>query len=210
MYAVLLGSNTLCLFETPSPCTKPLYRKIGCLMNQKGGGLPTKLHISSGVPPETAEECLVFHPRPDTSTDISAGVANTEDLCETHLPWRIAVKLDVRAEDNEEVRFARIGDARRSRGVVGPVVVGRVRVLEVGDGGGGTNFGVDQLGRYVAGAEFARLCHICEGAGQVDKGVAAIGGRKEEEIHFCAISFRRRTRISTRDMTIGLFGRDPW
>lgn len=92
---------------------------------------------------------------------------------------------------------------------MGPVAVGRVRgVSEVGDGRRGADFGVDKLGRYVAGAELAGLRHLGQGAGQVDEGVAAVGGGKEEEIQFYALSSGSGTRVLIRDMAIGFFGRD--
>lgn len=63
--------------------------------------LSAEPHLCSRELPQASQEPLIFH-----SDVASAGIAsNTEDLRESDLPGRVAVKLDVGSKDNDEVRF---------------------------------------------------------------------------------------------------------
>ena len=59
----------------------------------------------------------------------------------------------------------------------------------------------------IARAELVSLRHLGQSTGQIDEGIAAVGGRQEEEIHLCALGFRV-WNASISGAIIGLFGLD--
>lgn len=138
-------------------------------------GLPPEPHLRPGVPAQPPQELLVLD-RLRRAGHAAALVARAVDLGQADLPRRVAVQLDVGAEDQQEVGF-RFDHVRRGGCSAGDVSIGGgLRRLR----GDLADLGVDQLHADVVGRELAVLRHLGQRLGQVDEGLAAVRGGEEE------------------------------
>ena len=81
-------------------------------------------------------------------------ILHVENFRQTNLPWRVTGQLNMRAEQDKEVRLAHYALAQ---------------------------LGVNQLHGDVRRLDFAALRHLCEGFGQVNDRVASVFGGYEED-----------------------------